>query len=268
MLPLRKTSKSRRGLAWADVNGDGKLDIDEGAFPDDPGKTIQLIKDGVVVSTKTTVNGVVGWEGLAPGTYTVTLTVTDTNVPAKTATKTATIAVNQDNRAPVAVIDSPTDTDFMQDTAIHFSAASSYDADNEVLTFSWKEGGVKRGAGWMRFKSSSTWARALGLRSVTSASSTCVTWAAVWSEPRTCFAVARTSDSGMTTPTQKRRPGARSKARYPIHHGSSRTSTDCVSITPSPPASSPTYCSPSRPEVRMDAVVSAGSQAVSEGLCA
>src|SRR5688572_13970511 len=38
-----------------------------------------------------------------------------------------------------------------------------------------------------------------------------------------------------------------------------RRRSPCLSITPSPPASNPTYCSPSRPEVRILAVVSRGN---------
>src|SRR5687767_5080196 len=38
-----------------------------------------------------------------------------------------------------------------------------------------------------------------------------------------------------------------------------RTRSPCLSITPSPPASSPTYCSPRMPEVRILAVVSRGN---------
>ena len=39
----------------------------------------------------------------------------------------------------------------------------------------------------------------------------------------------------------------------------SRSRSPVFSITPSPPASSPTYCSPSRPAVRIDAEVSCGN---------
>src|SRR6185436_11033842 len=40
----------------------------------------------------------------------------------------------------------------------------------------------------------------------------------------------------------------------------SRSRSPCFSITPSPPASSPTYCSPSRPEVSIFAEVSRGNR--------
>jgi hypothetical protein len=52
------------------------------------------------------------------------------------------VTVANVNRMPVAIIDSPTDAEFMQNAPIHFSALSSYDPDNEELAYSWKEGNV------------------------------------------------------------------------------------------------------------------------------
>ncbi|CAG0947411.1 hypothetical protein ANRL1_04078, partial [Anaerolineae bacterium] len=59
-------------FGFLDTDGDGILDVTEGAFPNDPGKAIQLINQaGVVVQTKVTVNGEVSFDGLAPGVYSV-----------------------------------------------------------------------------------------------------------------------------------------------------------------------------------------------------
>jgi hypothetical protein len=52
------------------------------------------------------------------------------------------VTVGNVNRIPVAMMDAPTDAEFMQGAPIHFSAQSSYDPDNEELAFSWKEGNV------------------------------------------------------------------------------------------------------------------------------
>ena len=60
-------------FAYLDENGDGTQDSNEGAFPDDPGKTFVLTDAaGDEVFRGTTVDGQVHIEGLTPGTYTLT----------------------------------------------------------------------------------------------------------------------------------------------------------------------------------------------------
>jgi len=57
---------------FLDMDGDGNFDNDEGPFPDDPGKTFELLdENGNVIDTDNTVNGMVWFTGLTPGTYTV-----------------------------------------------------------------------------------------------------------------------------------------------------------------------------------------------------
>jgi hypothetical protein len=57
---------------FLDTDGDGILDPGEGPFPDDPGKTFELLdENGNVIATATTFNGMVWFEQLPPGTYTV-----------------------------------------------------------------------------------------------------------------------------------------------------------------------------------------------------
>jgi hypothetical protein len=60
-------------FGFLDKDGDGVLDTTEGAFPSNPGKTIQLIDaQGQVIDTRVTnANGEAWFEGLTPGTYTV-----------------------------------------------------------------------------------------------------------------------------------------------------------------------------------------------------
>ena len=60
----------------------------------------------------------------------------------ETTSRTWDITVINVNRVPVAIIDAPTESEFMEKTSIHFSAVSSYDADNEKLIYSWREGNV------------------------------------------------------------------------------------------------------------------------------
>jgi hypothetical protein len=73
------------------------------------------------------------------GVHTIKAVVSDGKA---TAARSWEVTVGNVNRIPVAVIDAPTDAEFMQGAAIHFSAQSSYDPDNEELAFSWKEGNV------------------------------------------------------------------------------------------------------------------------------
>ncbi len=59
-------------FGFLDVDGDGIQDSDEDAFPDDPGKTFELLDaDGAVINTQITVSGEAGFVALLPGTYTV-----------------------------------------------------------------------------------------------------------------------------------------------------------------------------------------------------
>ncbi len=60
-------------FGFLDEDGDGVLDDNEGAFPADPGKTIELLdENGNVIDVMVTnVDGEVWFEGLVPGTYTV-----------------------------------------------------------------------------------------------------------------------------------------------------------------------------------------------------
>ena len=63
---------SIHAFGFLDVDGDGVLDRNEGAFPNDPGKTIELLNSsGQVISTQTTMNGEVWFDGLTPGEYTL-----------------------------------------------------------------------------------------------------------------------------------------------------------------------------------------------------
>ena len=67
---------SIHAFGFLDENGDGKLNHNEGAFPDDPGKTLVLQGDvnGDGISetvTQKTVDGMASFEGLTPGTYTL-----------------------------------------------------------------------------------------------------------------------------------------------------------------------------------------------------
>ena len=57
---------------FLDTDGDGNFDNDEEPFPDDPGKIFELLdENGNVIDTDNTVNGMVWFTGLTPGTYTV-----------------------------------------------------------------------------------------------------------------------------------------------------------------------------------------------------
>jgi cysteine-rich repeat protein len=59
-------------FGFLDEDGDGVQDNNEGAFPDDPGKTFELLdENGNVIMTATTVDGMVWFEHLTPGTYTL-----------------------------------------------------------------------------------------------------------------------------------------------------------------------------------------------------
>ena len=59
-------------FGFLDEDGDGIQDSNEGAFPDDPGKTFELLDaNGNVIETQTTMDGMVWFEQLVPGTYTV-----------------------------------------------------------------------------------------------------------------------------------------------------------------------------------------------------
>jgi hypothetical protein len=74
------------------------------------------------------------------GVRTLTATVTDGELTASHEWK---VTVLDLNRPPTAVIGSPRDNaEFIQGTAIHFSANSSSDPDGENLSCSWKEAGV------------------------------------------------------------------------------------------------------------------------------
>jgi hypothetical protein len=73
------------------------------------------------------------------GVHRVRATVSDGK---ETASRTWELTVLNVNRIPVAVIDAPTESEFMEGTSIRFSALSSYDPDNEVLAYSWREGNV------------------------------------------------------------------------------------------------------------------------------
>jgi len=74
------------------------------------------------------------------GTHKVKAIVSDGQL---TASQAWTVTVLNLNRAPTAVLDSPADmSEYMQGDVIHFSAKSSTDADNDTLSFTWKEGGV------------------------------------------------------------------------------------------------------------------------------
>ena len=58
--------------AILDVDGDGVQDQNEGAFPDEPGKTFELLdENGEVIESQMTMDGMVWFTGLVPGTYTV-----------------------------------------------------------------------------------------------------------------------------------------------------------------------------------------------------
>ncbi len=59
-------------FGYLDTDGDGILDGDEVAFPDDPGKTFELLDStGSVIATQITTGGEVWFENLMPGTYSV-----------------------------------------------------------------------------------------------------------------------------------------------------------------------------------------------------
>ena len=74
------------------------------------------------------------------GVHKIKATVSDGQL---SLSKIWTVTVLNLNRAPQAVIDSPADqSENMQGDAIHFSAKSSTDPDNDPLSFSWKEGGA------------------------------------------------------------------------------------------------------------------------------
>ena len=61
---------SLHAFGFLDIDGDGIQDDEDPAFPDDPGKTFDLKdSDGQVIGTATTVNGMVWFEGLTPGDY-------------------------------------------------------------------------------------------------------------------------------------------------------------------------------------------------------
>ena len=59
-------------FGFLDEDGDGIQDPNEGAFPNTPGKTFQLLDvSGTVINTQTTVDGMAWFDQLTPGTYTV-----------------------------------------------------------------------------------------------------------------------------------------------------------------------------------------------------
>ncbi len=72
------------------------------------------------------------------GSYTVTLTVADNNLPAKTATASTTVIVNQGNQLPVAGDDAYT---ILEDTLLEVPApgvlGNDSDAENNPLTVEW-----------------------------------------------------------------------------------------------------------------------------------
>jgi len=72
------------------------------------------------------------------GSYTVTLTVTDDNVPAKTATTSLTVTVNQGNQAPVAIAGGPYIAD--RDSAFTLNGSASSDPNagcGDTLSYQW-----------------------------------------------------------------------------------------------------------------------------------
>ena len=59
-------------FGYLDVDGDGNFDDEDGAFPDNPGKTFELLdENGDLITSDSTMNGMVWFTGLTPGTYKV-----------------------------------------------------------------------------------------------------------------------------------------------------------------------------------------------------
>src|SRR6266850_1801292 len=78
------------------------------------------------------------------GTYAATLTVTDNNVPAKTDTASATILVDQGNRAPVANADGPYTVDVGATVMLDGRGSSDPDAayGDAIVRYDWLVGGT------------------------------------------------------------------------------------------------------------------------------
>jgi PKD repeat protein len=127
------------------------LQLDASTSSAAPGR--QIVSYAWNFGDSTTATGVtVNHAFTAFGSYSVTLTVTDDNVPAKTASTTTVVNVNQGNRAPIANAGGPYIADL--DAGITLDASGSTDPDaacgDSIASYAWdldNDGAFDDGAG-------------------------------------------------------------------------------------------------------------------------